>query len=138
MAKNKTTWTGASVDDYLASRANGQQGEDCQKLITLLGNVTRRPPEMWGPSIVGFGKCRYTTESGRTGEAPVTGFAIRGREIVVYIDAESEEQRVLLPKLGKHRMGKCCLYFKRVSDLDDTVLGKLVANSVAGVQGRYE
>jgi hypothetical protein len=61
---------------------------------------------MWGPSIVGYGVYRYTYESGRTGEAPVAGFAIRGRELVVYVSAESDEQKSLLSQLGKHRMGK--------------------------------
>ena len=92
---------------------------------------------MWGPSIVGYGSYRYTYESGRTGEAPLTGFAIRGRELVVYISAEGQEQRSLLSRLGKHKMGKTCLYFKQLGDLDESVLERLVAGSVAGVRRRY-
>jgi hypothetical protein len=138
MAENKTKPTGASVDDYIASRASEQQYDDCQKLMTLLKKVTRQSPKMWGPSIVGYGRYRYTYESGRTGEAPVAGFAIRGRELVVYLLAEGETQRSLLSKLGKHRMTKVCLYFKRLSDLDYSVLEKLVTNSVADVKRRYK
>ena len=104
--------------------------------MTLLKQITRQPPKMWGPSIVGYGSYRYTCEGGRTGEAPLAGFAIRGREIVVYILAEGETQRLLLSRLGKHRMGKVCLYFKRLSDLDYSVLKKLVTNSVAKVKQR--
>jgi hypothetical protein len=63
---------------------------------------------MWGPSIVGYGSYRYTYESGRTGEAPLTGFAIRGRELVIYLIAEGDRQKSLLSKLGKHKMGKTC------------------------------
>ena len=92
---------------------------------------------MWGPGIVGYGKYHYTYQTGRTGEAPVTGFAIRGREIVVYVATEGETQRLLLSELGKHRVGKYCLYFKRLADLDFSVLEKLVANSVAEVKRRY-
>ena len=105
--------------------------------MTLLRRVTRQPPKMWGPSIVGYGKYRYTYESGRTGEAPVTGFAIRGRELVVYLMAQGERQSLLLSKLGKHKIGKSCLYFKRLSDLDYSVLEELVTNSVAEVKRRY-
>lgn len=137
MAENKTKPTDASVDDYLASRASEQQHADCRKLMTLLKQVTRQPPKMWGPSIVGYGSYCYTYESGRTGEAPVTGFAIRGREIVIYLVAEGETQSLLLSKLGKHKMGKACLHFKRLSDLDFSVLEKLVTNSVAEVTQRY-
>lgn len=137
MAENKTKPTDASVDDYIASRASEQQHADCQKLMTLLKQVTRQPPKMWGASIVGYGSYCYTYESGRTGEAPVAGFAIRGREIVIYLVAEGEMQSLLLSKLGKHKMGKSCLHFKRLSDLDYSVLEKLVTNSVAEVKRRY-
>ena len=138
MAENKTKPTDASVNDYIASRGSQEQRADCRKLMTLLERVTRQPPKMWGPSIVGYGSYRYTYESGRTGEAPVTGFAIRGREIVIYIRAEGETQISLLSKLGRHRIGKVCLYFKRLSDLDHSVLEQLVTNSVADVKRRYE
>lgn len=137
MAENKTKPTNASVDDYIASRASEQQSADCRKLMALLKQVTRQPPKMWGPSIVGYGSYRYTYESGRTGEAPVAGFAIRGRETVIYLVTEGEAQRLLLSKLGKHRLGKVCLYFKRLSDLDFPVLKQLVTNSVAEVKRRY-
>ena len=137
MAENKTQPTDASVDDYIASRASEQQHADCRKLMTLLERVTRQPPKMWGPSIVGYGSYRYTYESGRTGEAPVVGFAIRGREIVIYLVTEGETQRLLLSKLGRHKLGKVCVYFKRLSDLDYAVLEQLVTNSVAEVKRRY-
>ena len=136
MAENKTKPTDASVEDYIASRANAQQRTDCRELMVLLKNVTRRSPRMWGPSIVGYGSYRYTYESGRTGEAPLAAFAIRGRELVVYL-AEGEEQGSLLSKLGKHKMGKACLYFKRLADLDRSTLEKLVVGSVAEVRRRH-
>jgi hypothetical protein len=137
MAENKTKPTNASVEDYIASRANEQQRADCHELMALLQKVTGEPPVMWGPSIVGYGVYRYTYESGRTGEAPVAGFAIRGRELVVYVSVENDKQQSLLAKLGKHKMGKACLYFKRLADLDKSVLEQLVAGSVAEVRRSY-
>ena len=137
MAENKTKPTDASVADYIASRADAQQRADCRELMAMLGRVTGQTPRMWGPSIVGYGSYRYTYESGRTGEAPMAGFAIRGRELVVYLSADSEERRALLSRLGKHRMGKVCLYFKRLADLDASVLEQLVAGSVEDVRRRY-
>ena len=135
--ENKTKPTDTSIDDYIASRASEQQRTDCQELMVLLKMVTRQPAKMWGPSIVGYGSYRYTYESGRTGEAPLAGFAIRGRELVVYLDAEGDKQKSLLSKLGKHKMGKVCLYFKQLADLDQSVLKQLVTNSVAEVRRRY-
>jgi hypothetical protein len=103
----------------------------------MLKKVTKSEPKMWGPSIVGFGSYRYKYESGREGEACLTGFAIRKSELVVYLTAESKEQTALLSQLGKHKMGKSCLYFKRLADLDTAVLEKVVAGSVAEVKRRY-
>ena len=137
MAENKTKPTGASVQDYIASTANAQQRTDCRELMVLLKRVTRHSPRMWGPSIVGYGSYRYTYESGRTGEAPLAGFAIRGRELVVYLVAKGEEQGSLLSKLGKHKMGKTCLYFRQLADLDKSALEKLVLGSIAGLKQRY-
>jgi len=137
MAENKTKATDASVEDYIAARANEEQRVDCKALMSILKRVTKRPPKMWGPSIVGYGSFHYTYESGRTGEMCLAGFAIRGRELVVYLVAEGEEQEARLSRLGKHRMGKSCLYFKRLADLDKTVLEQLVANSIVDMKRRY-
>jgi len=138
MAENKTKPTGASVKEYLAARGSDQQRADCRELMALLEKVTQQSPKMWGPSIVGYGSYRYTYESGRTGEAPLAGFAIRGRELVVYLMTEGSQQKALLSKLGKHRVGKSCLYFSQLADLDTAVLEQLVAGSVADMMRRYE
>ena len=137
MAENKTRPTGARVADYIASRANERQRSDCKELMALLRKITRQPPKMWGPGIVGYGSYRYTYESGRTGESPLVGFAIRGREFVVYVLADTDRQKSLLSKLGKHKMGKVCLYFKQLADLDKAVLEKLVVGSIDEVRRRY-
>lgn len=137
MAENKTKPTDVSVEDYIAARGGEQQRADCRELIALLKKATRQSPKMWGPSIVGFGSYRYTYESGHSGEAPLAGFAIRGRELVIYLLAEQDEQKSLLSKLGPHEMSKSCLYFKRLADLDKSVLRKLIVGSVAEVRRRY-
>jgi hypothetical protein len=137
MAENKTKPTPANVEDYIASRANAQQRIDCQALMALFQKITKQSPVMWGPSIVGYGSYRYTYESGRTGESPLAGFAIRGRELVVYVSCEGDKQRLLLSKLGKHRLTKSCLYFKQLADLDLSVLEKVVVESISEVKQRY-
>jgi hypothetical protein len=137
MAETKTKPTGASVDAYLASRASPEQLADCRALMAICRRVTKQPPKMWGPSMVGYGSYTYRYESGHSGDAFLTGFAVRGRELVVYIDCASSAQLDLLAKLGQHRVGKCCLYFKRLADLDVKVLEALIARSVAEVRRRY-
>jgi len=137
MAELKTKATAASVHDYIAARASEGQAADCTKLMAVLKRVTRQPPKMWGPSIVGYGSYRYTYDSGRTGEMCIAGFAIRGRELVVYLAVDSDEQQALLSRLGPHRMGKSCLYLKRLDEVDMAVLEQLVAGSVALTRLRH-
>ena len=137
MAETKTKPTRASVDAYLASRAAPEQLADCRAIMAMCQRITKQPPQMWGPSIVGYGSYAYRYESGHSGDACLTGFAVRGKEFVVYVIAESIEQVALLAKLGRHRMGKSCLYFKRLADLDVEVLEALIAGSVADVRRRY-
>ena len=137
MAETKTKPTDASVDAYLASRASPEQLADCKAIMAMCKRVTKQRPKMWGPSIVGYGSYTYRYESGHSGDACLTGFAVRGKELVVYILAESPEQADRLAKLGKHKMGKVCLYFKRLADLDVKVLEALIAGSVAETKKRY-
>ena len=137
MAEAKTKPTQVNVEDYLNAKASPEQLIDCNALISLLERITGEAPKMWGPSIVGFGSYSYRYESGRTGESCATGFAIRGREIVLYLVAEDAKQEALLAKLGKHKMGKACLYIKRLSDIDITVLSTLIADSAQAVRERW-
>ena len=137
MAEMKTKPTGASVAAYLASRASPEQMADCKAVMAMCKRVTKQQPKMWGPSIVGYGSYRYTYDSGRSGDAALVGFAVRGKDLVVYVIAESPQQAKLLAKLGKHKMGKSCLYFRRLADLDVKVLEALIAGSVAEVKRRY-
>ena len=138
MAETKTKPTSVSVDEYLDSRGSPEQLTDCKVIMAVFERITGQPAKMWGPSIVGFGSYTYRYESGHSGQAPLAGFAVRGRELVIYLSCEDREQGELLAKLGKHKMGKSCLYIKRLADLDSQVLEKLIAGSIAEVQRRYQ
>jgi hypothetical protein len=137
MAENKTKPTEASIAQHIDSLPNEEQRQDCLALLDLLGKVTGEQPRMWGPSIVGFGMYGYKYESGRRGESCLTGFAARKNEVVVYLVASGAEQEALLAKLGRHKMGKSCLYIRRLRDVDTKVLEQLVVGSVAEVRRRY-
>lgn len=137
MAEAKTKPTGASVADYIDSRATDEQRADCKSLMAMFRRVTGEKPTMWGPSIVGYGSYRYTYPSGTTGTSSLTGFAIRGKDLVIYLVAEADGQESLLARLGRHRMGKSCLYIRRLEEIDVEALEQLVAGSVAEVRRRY-
>ena len=137
MSVLKTKPTKVSAQRHIAAIANDEQRNDAQALIALMRRVTRQEPRMWGPSIVGFGSYHYKYASGHEGDSALTGFAVRGRELVVYIAEAFEGRDVLLAKLGEHRTGKVCVYIRRLANVDLKVLEKLVARSVADTKSRY-
>ena len=93
MAETKTKPTGASVDAYLASRASPEQLADCKAIMAMCKRVTKQQPKMWGPSIVGYGSYTYRYESGHSGDACLAGFAVRGKELVVYLSRRPRASR---------------------------------------------
>ena len=139
MAEAKTKPTKVSVRSYLNAIEDPARRADCETIAALMERVTGCPPVMWGPSIVGFDTYHYKYESGREGDSCVVGFSSRKGDISVYIMAGNEEAatKALLAKLGKHKTAKACLYIKRMSDVDESVLEKLVAKSVASTRKRY-
>lgn len=137
MSELKTRPTGASVADYIAARASEEQRADCKALMALFAKITGKKPKMWGPSIVGYDSYRYTLASGKTAEMCLGAFAIRGRDLVVYILTDVKNREALLARLGKHKVGKSCLYFRRLADLDTKVLERLIADSITQGTGRH-
>ena len=137
MPEPKTKPTEVSVQSHIAAITNEEQRNDAQTLVALMRRVTRQKPVMWGPSIVGFGTYHYKYASGHEGDSALTGFAVRGRELVVYIAQGFEGRDALLAKLGKHRTGNVCVYIKRLADIDLKVLETLVARSIKHTKSRY-
>jgi hypothetical protein len=137
MADNRTKVSEASVAKHIASIENEALRGDCAALVKLMSKWTGEKPRMWGPSIVGFGSYHYKYESGREGDSCATGFAARKNEIAVYLVAEGSGQDDLLARLGKHKMGKACLYIRRLAGIDLAVLEKVVKGSLAEVRRRY-
>jgi hypothetical protein len=135
MAENKTKETDASVDRYIAAIADETRRADCQVLAKLMAKATKQPAKMWGSSIVGFGSYHYKYESGREGNMCLVGFSSRKGDISVYGMNSAPNHDALMAKLGKHKMGKGCLYIKRLSDIDLKTLEKLIAEA-AGAKKR--
>ena len=92
--------------------------------------ITKKKAVMWGPSIVGFGSYHYKYESGREGDMPLTGFSPRKQSLTVYIMPGFDEYEDMLGRLGKHKVGKSCLYINKLADVDKSVLRELIEKSV--------
>ena len=130
MAENKTQPTGASVKAFLAAVPQARRREESLIVATMMRKATRAPARMWGPTIVGFGRYRYTYASGRTGVAPLTGFSPRKDALTLYILGGFDIYDGLVRQLGRCRTGKACLYIKSLDDVDLKVLQKLITASV--------
>ena len=129
MADNKTVKTGASVEEFIAGVENSRRREDGVALLEMMREITGLEPEMWGPSIIGFGDLHYKYESGREGDMFLTGFSPRKRSLSLYIASDFAEYDSLLARLGKHRKSVSCLYINKLADVDMDVLRELVRRS---------
>ncbi|MDU9004980.1 DUF1801 domain-containing protein [Sedimentitalea todarodis] len=126
MAANKTQPTEVSVGEFLAGVEPPRRAEDGQRLDQLFRDVTGYEPRLWGPSIVGYGRYHYVYASGREGDFLATGFSPRKAALSIYIMPGYADFGDILDRLGKHRIGKSCLYVNKLADIDLEVLAELI------------
>ena len=137
MAANKTGFTDVSVSSFIEGIDNKQKKKDSYYLIELMKRISGEEPRMYGPTIVGFGEYRYKYDSGHEGVAPLLGFSPRKAAISLYVFTGLDSQAYLLDGLGKFTMGKACIYVKKMADINEDVLIKLMEASIAYVSEKY-
>ena len=125
MAEAKTKPTKQSVEKFIKDLPDAEIREDCATVAKLMREATKAEPQMWGSSIVGFGLRQIQYAGGRTGDWPIIGFSPRKQNLTLYVGAVLQDAD-LLKKLGKHSVGKGCLYIKRLSDVDLPTLKKVI------------
>lgn len=138
MAELKTKKNSASVTAFLAAIDDTQQRADAKKISAMMRSATGSRAKMWGSSIVGFGSYHYKYASGQEGDSPIVGFSPRKQNLSVYIMPGFGKFDALMSNLGRHKTGKSCLYIKRLADVDDKVLKKLIGESVKIMRKKYE
>jgi len=129
MSELKTRPTNASVVEFLALQPDARR-TDCEVVLRMMEAATGERAEMWGASIVGFGRYAYTNSTKKTFEWPLVGFSPRKNDLTLYIMPGFEGFTELMAKLGKYKIGKSCLYLKRLADVDTEVLRRLIDGSV--------
>jgi len=139
MAKNKTTETEVKVVDFINSYVDKEQKRtDSFQLIELMREWTGFEPRMWGPTIIGFGRYHYKYASGHEGDAPILGFAPRKPQFSLYVYSKTEKSDELLKDLGKFKMGKACIYVKKLEDIDISVLKGLSMETIKYLEEHHE
>jgi hypothetical protein len=135
---NKTAHTNASVSDFIHTFVDKEQKkQDSFRLIELMREWSEFEPRMYGPSIIGFGNYHYKYASGREGDAPIIAFSPRKAEFTLYVTSTDADYSDLLDKLGKFKMSKACIYFKKLNDLDLGVLEEVCKVTMKHVEERY-
>ena len=130
MAELKTQENDASVADFINGVADDKKRQDCVAVSELMQKLTDAEPKMWGSSIVGFGKYHYKYASGRKGEWFVVGFSPRKQNLTLYIMSGFDSCDEIMSQLGKYKLGRCCLYVKKLEDIDLKILEKLIKHSI--------
>jgi hypothetical protein len=139
MAELKTKKTEANVQDFINTFADtDQKRKDSFELLDFMQDVTGFEPKMWGASMIGFGMYHYKSErSKQEGDWPLVGFSPRKAAISLYVLTGLDDQEKLLENLGKFKMGKGCLYVKKLSDIDMTLLKQVVLSTINLLKERY-
>lgn len=126
MAKNKTSETEINVTDFINTYVDDEQKKaDSFELIKLMQKWSGFEPKMWGPTIVGFGSYHYKYASGHQGDAPLIAFSPRKAAFSLYIVSQVNQHNELLAQLGKHKIAKACIYVKKLSDIDISILEQI-------------
>jgi hypothetical protein len=128
-AELKTQETEASVEEFLNSVENTERRSDAFRVLEMYKRITGEEPKMWGPAIVGFGNRVLKYETGREFDWMIAAFSPRKANMTLYVICDSPKQPELLAKLGKHTSSVSCLYIKRLSDVDEKVLEKVIKDS---------
>jgi len=137
MTENKTKPTEASVADFLAGVEPARKRDDALALDRLFRRVTGWQPRLWGPSMIGYGAYHYVYDSGREGDFLATGFSPRKTSLVVYIMPGYADFGDILARLGKHKLGKSCLYINKMADIDESVLEELIRAGLDNLSTRW-
>ncbi len=138
MAENKTRATKASVTEFIKAIDDPVRRAEVRKVAAMMRKATGKRAKMWGSSIVGYGTYRYKYASGREGEFMMAGYSPRKQALTVYIMAGFSKYGSLMARLGKYKTGKSCLYIKRLSDIDEQILQRLINESLAYMRKTYE
>jgi len=129
---NKTQPVDASVEDFIEGIENDRRRDDSRTMVAMMGSITGLPPVMWGTSIVGFGTHHYVYESGREGDTPIVAFSPRKSALVVYSVIAHPGNDLLAARLGRHTVGKGCLYLPDLAVIDRDVLSRMIAAAFGG------
>lgn len=125
------------IKDYLNQIERETKRDDCFNLVKIMEEESGYKANLDG-KIIGFGSYHYVYDSGREGDSHVVAFAPRAQEITVYIMPGFSDYQQELEVLGKHKSSKSCLYIKKLADIDETVLRKIIKNSVKVMQQKYD
>jgi len=93
-----------------------------------------RPYVAYSGTMLGYGRYHYRYPSGREGECPIVAVSSRAQYISLYVSGCRNGRPIAeaaKAKLGKVSVGKVCIRFKRLSDLNLPMALELIKDSSA-------
>lgn len=137
MKQNKTQRIDNSVSLFLDQIEPEQKRKDSHALVALMSQITAEKPKLWGTSIIGFGDYHYKYKSGREGDWFLTGFSPRKNALTVYLMCDLSHEGLNFDGLGKYKLSKGCLYFKKIEGVDLNVLTQIIKDSIEIIKKMY-
>ena len=126
LAVIKTKKTSLSVEDFINSIADEQKRKDSQVVLAMMEKAMKEQAKMWGSSMIGFGDVRYKSPAtGREVDWFKIGFSPRKANLSLHL-VDLQRHADSLTKLGKHKVGKGCLYINKLGDVDLKILEKMI------------
>ncbi|MEO8880143.1 MAG: DUF1801 domain-containing protein [Gemmatimonadaceae bacterium] len=127
MAEPKTGLTGASVGAFIKAIPDATISKDGAVLSKMLSEATGAKAEMWGTTIVGFGRTSTVGPNKKETEWMTMGFAPRASGLVIYMMGALARDPATLKRLGKATLKGGCVHIKKLEDVDLPTLKQVLA-----------
>lgn len=117
-----------SVEEYI-ERIEEPRKSDIIALDTMIREIAPKLERSLFGSIIGYGKFHYKSKSGQEGDWFPIGLASQKNYISLYVCATDGKEYLpekYVKKLPKASIGKSCVRFKKLQDVDEKVLRELI------------
>ena len=120
----------SQAEQLIGTIGNAARQQDARDLLRIMSDVTGEDPAIWNAKTIGFGRYHYRYASGQEGDFFKIGFAPTEQHLTLYIMSGLRGFEDILDRIGRHRSSKSTVKVRRLSDIDEDVLGELIRECV--------
>ena len=138
--KMKSKSTVKTFEEYLMILDN-DSAKEISELDSLIRSVIPEYKPFMMNGFVGYGHYHYKYASGREGDWFFIGLAKQKNYISIYVCVAKDNGKYVAEEyadvLGKVSVGKSCIRFKSLEDVDLKVLRKVISEGVKAAKSQY-